>query len=135
MQKQPTFSDVEYGARKRISRREILLDTMEGLVPWGKLVSLIRRRYFSGKRGRPPKGIETMLRMYFLPIWYDLADEALEEAVYDSYAMRKFMKINFLEESVPDATTLLKFRHLLEKHGLQEKILEAVNEMTERRGS
>jgi IS5 family transposase len=88
MQNQPTFSDVEYGARKRKSRREILLDMMEDLVPWGKLKrrvgALTQRCYFSGKRGRPPEGIETMLRMYFLSIWYDLADEALEDAIYDS---------------------------------------------------
>jgi IS5 family transposase len=107
---------------------------MDGLVPWGKLVSLIQRCYFSGKRGRPPEGIEIMLRMYFLSVWYNLADEALEDAIYDSYAMRKFMKITFLEESVPDATTLLKFRHLLEKHGIQEKILEAVNGILEEKG-
>ncbi|MDR1230275.1 MAG: transposase, partial [Spirochaetaceae bacterium] len=124
MQKQMTFSDVEYGARKRMSRREIFLDMMDGIVPWQTLAALIEPWYFSGARGRPPAGIEVMLRMYFLSIWYNLADEAVEEAIYDSYAMRKFMKLNFLEGTVPDATTLLRFRHLLEEHGLQENILE-----------
>jgi IS5 family transposase len=75
-----------------------------------------------------------MLRMYFLSIWYDLADGALEETIYDSYAMRKFMKLNFLEGNVPDAATLLRFRHLPEEHGLQEKILEAVNRLMEEKG-
>ncbi|MDR1231488.1 MAG: transposase, partial [Spirochaetaceae bacterium] len=93
MQKQMTFSDVEYGARKRVSRREIFLDMMEGIVLWQILTALIEPWYFSGARGRPPAGIEAMLRMYFLSIWYNLADEALEEAIYDSYAMRKFMKL------------------------------------------
>ena len=74
--------------------------------------------YPSGKRGRPPNGIEIMLRMYLLQIWFNLSDEGTEDAIYDSYAMRKFVGINFLEEDVPDATTLLKFRRLLEQHGL-----------------
>jgi IS5 family transposase len=78
--------------------------------------------------------VEAMLRMYFLSIWYNLADEAPEEAIYDSYAMRKFMKLNFLEKNVPDATTLLRFRYLLEEHGPQEKILEAVNKLMEEKG-
>jgi IS5 family transposase len=107
---------------------------MEGTVPWQILTALTEPWYFPGARGRPLAGIEAMLRMYFLSIWYNLADEAMEEAIYDSYAMRKFMKLNFLEENVPDATTLLRFRHLLEEHGPQEKILEAVNRLMEEKG-
>ncbi|MDR2795482.1 MAG: transposase, partial [Spirochaetaceae bacterium] len=97
MKTQQTFTDVEYGKRKRISRREVFLDTMESLVPWEKLKGQIRPHYFQGKRGRPPKGIQTMLRMYLLRIWFNLADEALEEHIYDSYAMRKFMGLDFSE--------------------------------------
>jgi IS5 family transposase len=107
---------------------------MDTVVPWAVLIAVITPFYFSGKRGRPAKGIEIMLRMYFLSIWYNLADEAVEDAIYDSYAMRKFMKIDFLEEDAPDATTLLHFRHMLEEKGLQEKILEEVNKLMEEKG-
>jgi IS5 family transposase len=125
---------MEYGARKRVSRREIFLDMMDGIVPWQTLTALTEPRYFSGARGRPPMGIEVMLRMYFLSIRYNLADEALEEAIYDSYAMGKFVKLIFLEGNAPDAATLPRFRHLLEKHGPREKILEAVNRLMEEKG-
>ena len=103
--------------------------TFSDVATWAKLAGLIEPFYFLGVRGRPPKGIEIMLRMYFLSVWYNLADEAVEEAVYDSYAMRKFMGIDFLEEDVSEATTLLRFRHLLEEKGLQEKMLEEVNKI------
>ena len=79
------------------------------------------------KRGRPPMGIEKMLRMYLLQIWFNLSDPATEDTVYDSYAMRKFTGIDFLKESVPDETTLCKFRHLLEVNGLNELFFEAIN--------
>lgn len=100
---------------------------MEELVPWAKLVELIDPHYPKGERGRPPKGIEKMLRVYFLQQWYGLADEALEDAIYDSQAMRLFAGIDLSSEGVPDATTLLKFRHLLEKHDLTKGILEEIN--------
>ena len=72
-------------------------------------LKMISKHYPSGKRGRPTRGIETMLRMYLMQNWFNLSDEGIEDAIYDSYAMRKFMGINFLDEQVPDATTLLKF--------------------------
>jgi IS5 family transposase len=134
MKKQQTFTDIEYGKRKRISRREVFLDTMERLVPWGKLEEEIRPYYFQGKRGRPPEGIQTMLRMYLLQLWFNLADGALEEHIYDSYAKRKFMGIDFMEEGAPDATTLLGFRHLLERNGLQKKLFETANKELEEKG-
>jgi IS5 family transposase len=108
---------------------------MDKLVPWAELVKIIEPYYpASGKRGRQPRGIETMLRMYFLQVWFNLADEALEETIYDSYAMKTFMKLDFGEEDTPDATTLLKFRHLLEGLDLQERIFKKVNELLEREG-
>ena len=79
------------------------------------------------KRGHPPMGIEKMLRMYLLQIWFNLSDPATEDTVYDSYAMRKFTGIDFLKESVPDETTLCKFRHLLEVNGLNKLFFEAIN--------
>ena len=107
--KQQTISDLEYSARKRRTKREDFLDIMEEVIPWEEWISYIKPYYYKGKRGRPPKGIEKMLKMYLLQNWFSLSDEGVEEAIYDSYAMRKFMGINFFEEQVPDATTLLKF--------------------------
>ena len=107
---------------------------MERLVPWARLIGLIEPYYPSGRRGRPPVGIERMLRIYFLQQWYGLADEALEDAIYDSQAMRIFVGIDLSVESVPDATTLLKFRHLLEEHELTKSILaEVVALLSERK--
>ena len=87
---------------------------MEEEVPWDELLVALKPYYPDGKRGRPPIGLERMLRLYFLQQWYGLADEALEDALYDSHAMRNFLGINLASDPVPDATTLLKFRHLLE---------------------
>ena len=95
-------------------------------MPWQRLIDALSPSYFpnaAGKRGRPPIGLERMLRIYFLQQWYALADEALEDAIYDSQAMRDFVAI----ESVPDATTLPCFRHLLEKHALTQRIFEEIN--------
>ena len=100
---------------------------MDEIIPWDEWISIIIPYYPSGKRGRPPIGIEIKLRMYLLQVWFNLSDEGTEDAIYDSYAMRKFVGINFLEEDVPDATTLLKFRRLLEKHGLNKLFFEAIN--------
>jgi IS5 family transposase len=134
MKTQPTFSDIEYSSRKRVSRREIFLQKMDALIPWAELEEIIRPHYYSGKRGRPPRGIEPMLRMYLLQNWYNLSDELTEETIYDSHAMKQFAKIDFHEESVPDATTLLGFRHLLEKHELQKKIFETINSILRKEG-
>ena len=134
---QPSFTDIEYGNRRRVSRREQFLETMNATIPWARWVGLIEPHYYSdrpGKRGRKPKPIETMLRMYLLQVWFSLSDEGVEEAIYDSYAMRRFMGLDFAVEQVPDATTLLHFRHLLEKHQLGEKLLEAQNEIFEEEG-
>ena len=125
--KQQSFSDYEYSCRKKKTRREEFLDTMEEIIPWDEWVEFIRPYYPSGKRGRPVKGIEKMLRMYLLQVWFNLSDEGIEDAIYDSYAFRKFMGINFVDEQVPDATTLLKFRHLLEKNHIGEQLFNAIN--------
>lgn len=95
---------------------------------------LDRPHYPSGKRGRPPIKIKTMLRMYLLQCWFSLFDEGVEDAIYDSYAMRKFMGINFFKQDVPDATTLLHFRHLLEEHGIGKLFFDAITRCLERAG-
>lgn len=134
---QPSFTDIEYGNRRRVSRREKFLETMNATIPWVTWVGLIEPHYFvdtPGKRGRKAKPIETMLRMYLLQVWFSLSDEGVEDAVYDSYAMRRFMGLDFAVEQVPDATTLLHFRHLLEKHSLGEKLFAAQTEIFDDQG-
>jgi len=134
---QPSFTDIEYGNRRRVSRREQFLETMDATIPWTVWVGLIEPHYYAdrpGKRGRKAKPIATMLRMYLLQVWFSLSDEGVEEAIYDSYAMRRFMGLDFATEQVPDATTLLHFRHLLEEHQLGEKLLAAQNEIFEAEG-
>lgn len=125
--KQETFSDFEYSCRKKKTRREEFLEIMGEIIPWDEWVAIIEPYYPDGKRGRPPMGIERMLRMYLLQIWFNLSDPATEDAIYDSYAMRKFTGIDFLSENVPDETTLCKFRHLLETNGLNKLFFEAIN--------
>ena len=134
LKNQTSFADFEYDNRKRPTRRERFLDTMEKIIPWKEWVTLIEPYYPNGKRGRPPRGIETMLRMVLLQNWFNLSDEGLEDSIYDSYAFRKFMGLNFLEEQVPDATTLCKFRALLNKNGLEEKIFGQVKQFLDETG-
>jgi len=134
---QPSFTDVEYGNRRRVSKREKFLEQMDATIPWATWVGLIEPHYYAdrpGKTGRKAKPIATMLRMYLLQAWFSLSDEGVEDAIYDSYAMRKFMRVDFAVEQVPDATTLLHFRHLLEEHQLGEKLFAAQNEIFEREG-
>ena len=100
---QLSFSDEEYSGRKRITKREEFLKTMNEIIPWAEWVERIRPFYPSGKRGRPVRGIEMMLRMYLLQIWFGLSDEGTEDAIYDSYAMRSFLGLNFMMEQVPDS--------------------------------
>lgn len=131
---QLSFSDYEYGNRKRKTRRDDFLAIMEEIIPWDEWISFVEPYYPKGERGRAPKGIEKMLRMYLLQCWFNLSDEGVEDAIYDSYAMRKFMKINFMDEQVPDATTLCKFRHLLEANGIGAQIFTAIRTALEQKG-
>lgn len=124
--KQETFTDTEYSFRRKKTRREEFLEIMDEIIPWDEWVSVIEPYYPQGKRGRPPMGIEKMLRMYLLQIWFNLSDPATEDAIYDSYAMRKFTEIDFMTEAVPDETTLCKFRHLLEKNELNKLFFDAI---------
>ena len=120
-----SFTDVEHSKRRRVSRREQFVDTMGATIPWSRWVGLIEPFTYSGHRGRKPKAQGTMLRMDLLQAWFSLSDEGVEDAVCDSYAMRRFLGLDFTIEQVPDATTLLHFRHLLEKHQLGRKLLES----------
>lgn len=135
MDKQTTFSDIENSSRKRITKRDAFLREMDAAIPWNELVELVKPYYFEGKRGRKPVGIEKMLRMYFLQLWFNLSDEGVEDAIYDSRAFSEFMGVKFgLGDQVPDATTLLKFRRIIESHGLGREMLGCVNAILERKG-
>jgi transposase, IS5 family len=131
---QITLTDLEYSNRKKKTKREEFLDSMDEIIPWSYWVDMIRPYYFNNKRGRKPIGIEPMLRMYLMQIWFSLSDEGIEDSIYDSYAMRTFMHIDFNEQQVPDATTLLKFRHILEKNMIGEKIFADVNKRLDAAG-
>ena len=127
MTHQPSFAQAEFATKKKITRREQFLARMETLIPWTPLLAGLEPFYPKGLRGRPPIGLERMLRVYFLQQWYALADEALEDALYDRQALQSFARIDLQAEGVPDATTLLKFRHLLETHDLCKGLFTAIN--------
>jgi len=118
----------------RQSRRAEFLAAMELMVPWGDLVALIEPHYPDSGKGRPPIGVERMLRIYFLQQWFNLSDPGVEDAMYDSLAMRSFVGIDLGREPAPDETTVCKFRHLLERHGLGERIFALVNGYLEKHG-
>jgi IS5 family transposase len=134
MQRQGSFSQVEYAGKKKQTRRDKFLAEMDVVVPWARLVERLRPLYPKGERGRPPIGLERMLRIYFVQQWYGLADEALEDALYDSQALRAFAGIDLNRDPVPDATTLLKFRHWLERHDLTKSLFDEVGELLTERG-
>jgi IS5 family transposase len=134
MQRQGSFSQAEYAGKKKQTRRDKFLGEMELVVPWARLVERLRPLYPKGERGRPPVGLERMLRIYFLQQWYGLADEALEDALYDSQALRGFAGIELGRDPVPDATTVLHFRHWLERHELTKVLFDEVGAMLAERG-
>jgi len=110
------------------------LAEMEVVVPWARLVERLRPFYPKGERGRKPIALELMLRVYLLQQWYGLADEALEDALYDSQALRGFAGIDLTVDAVPDATTVLHFRHWLEQHELTRVLFDEVGTMLAERG-
>jgi transposase, IS5 family len=134
MERQRSFSQAEYAGKKRQTRRDKFLAEMELVVPWARLVERLRPFYPKGERGRRPIGLERMLRIYFVQHWYGLADEALEDALYDSQALRGFAGIDLAVRSVPDATTVLNFRHWLERHDLTKVLFDEIGAMLEERG-
>ncbi len=118
---QASFSDLEYDAKKRLTRRDRFLAEIDAVTPWTLLVAALEPFYPKGEgRGRPPIGLEKMLRMYIAQQCFGFSDEAIEDALYHSQAIRRFVGMDLGRESAPDATTLLKFRRLLEKHKLTE---------------
>jgi len=133
--RQKTFADEAFEHYRKPTRRERFLSEMEEIVPWEELCKIIEPYYPNPTgAGRRPVGIERMLRIHFLQHWFSLSDPAAEEALYDSRAMRHFVGIDLGREPVPDETTILKFRHLLEAHNLGEQLFALVGQYLEENG-
>ena len=125
---QSSFSDAEYASKKKLTRRDRFLAEIESATPWPALVAALLPYYPKGDgRGRPPIGLERMLRMYIAQQCFGLSDEGVEDAIYDSQAIRSFVGIDLSHKSAPDATTLLKFRRLLEQNNLTRRIFNEIN--------
>src|SRR5580658_6796235 len=106
----------------KVTRREQFLAEMEAVIPWKALVELIGPHYPKAGQGRQPLGIEKMLRIYFLQQWFNLSDPQAEDSIYDSESMRRFVGVDLVDDVVPDETSILRFRHLLEEHELTKGI-------------
>jgi IS5 family transposase len=116
------------------TRRELFLQQMESVVPWQELTTVIAPYYPAAGNGRPPIGLERMLRIYFLQQWFNLSDPAMEEAFYDSRTMTRFAGLDLTIELAPDETTICKFRHMIEEHSLGTSLFEQVNQYLRRKG-
>lgn len=132
---QTSFSDLEYAGKKKQTRRERFLTQLDAVTPWAQLEAALAPFYPAGKGpGRPPLGLARMLRMVVAQQCFGLSDEGIEDALYDSRAIRRFVGIDLGREAAPDATTLLKFRRLLETHGLTQVIFETIRDHLARAG-
>ncbi|MCZ7599514.1 MAG: IS5 family transposase [Gammaproteobacteria bacterium] len=134
--KQTTFASMTYQAKKKRTRREKFLDEMEQVVPWAELVAVIAPYYpTSGRRGRQPKPLQAMLRIYFMQQWYAMSDPGMEDALYEIESMRRFAGLELVEDAIPDESTILHFRRLLERHRLTEQLLATINDVLEAKGA
>lgn len=131
---QLSFSDAEFASKRKVTRREKFLAEMERAIPWKVFADLIDPHYPKAGNGRRPYPLEVMLRIHFMQQWFNLSDPAMEEALYDSTSIRHFAKLSLTRGSIPDETTILNLRHLLEKHGIAAEALEAVNLLLQDQG-
>jgi IS5 family transposase len=129
---QLTFAEAEYANKKRKTRREVFLERMEVLIPWKRLENKIARYYATGNGGRPSYPLPTMLRVHCLQLFYNLSDPAMEDALYEVESMRNFAGLRL--DRIPDETTILNFRHLLERHGLGKKLFSEINKHLQEQG-
>jgi hypothetical protein len=129
MGEQRTFAGIAWSQKGKVTRREQFLAEMDAVIPWDRLLALVEPYYPKAGRGRQPLGLEKMLRIYFLQQWFNLSDPQAEDAIYDSEAMRWFARVELGDDVVPDETTILRFRHLLEQHRLTAAIFETVKEL------
>jgi IS5 family transposase len=134
MAKQQTFAGLAWKNKGKKTRREQFLSEMNQIIPWTGLIELIEPYYPKAGRGRQPLGLEKMLRIYLLQIWFDLSNPQAEDAIYDSESMRRFAGIELSDDVVPDESTILRFRHMLENHKLTEAMFELINRVLEAKG-
>jgi IS5 family transposase len=134
MSKQRTFGDLAWDGKKKVTRREQFLAEMDAVVPWAEFVRLVSPVYPKGERGRPVMPLAMMLRIYFVQQWFNLSDPAAEDALYDSESIRRFVGVDLSDDAVPDESTILRFRHLLEQHELTAAMFAAVRAMLEQKG-
>jgi len=133
MGNQRTFASLAWNGKGKVTGRERFLGEMDAVIPWSRLVRLIEPHYPKAGQGRQPLGLEKMLRIYFLQHWFNLSDPQAEDAIYDSESMRRFARVELGDEVAPDESTILRFRHLLEQHGLTHAIFDAVADLLEER--
>lgn len=131
MSEQRTLASVVYDTKRKVTSRERFLTEMDAVIPWAPLLALIVPHYPTAGRGRRPLPLETMLRVYFLQQWFDLSDPKAEDMLYDSESMRRFARVDLGEDTVPDESTILRFRHLLEQHALTAQIFGTVRTLLE----
>lgn len=131
--KQTTFESLAWANKKKFTRRERFLSEMDAVIPWTRLVLLIAPHYPTAGNGTQPMPLERMLRIYFMQQWFNLSDPGAEESLYDSNSMRRFAGIELADDDVPDESTILRFRHLLERHKLTEAIFAEVRTLLEER--
>ena len=129
MEKQQTFASAAWSRKGKVTRRERFLAEMDGVIPWRRILALIEPHYHLGKLGRQRHDLARMLRIYFMQQWFNLSDPQAEDAIYDSESMRRFARVELDDDKIPDESTILRFRHLLEKPGLTESIFEVVQEL------
>lgn len=132
---QLSFATLDHQNKKKRTKREVFLEEMERVVPWSRLTALIAPHYPKAGNGRRPYPLDAMLRIYFLQQWYQLSDPGAEEALYDIQSMRAFAGFELGHDAIPDETTILNFRHLLERHDLTKAIFEAVSAHLEDKGA
>ncbi len=130
---QISFADAEYAGKRKKTRREVFLEEMELVVPWKVLLKIIEPHYPVAGRGRRPYALESMLRVHLMQNWFALSDPAMEEALYEIASLRSFARLS-LNEPIPDETTILNFRHLLEANDLADDMLKVVNALLARKG-
>src|SRR5580700_5553406 len=131
MKQQTTFASVAWEKKGKITRREGFLAEMDAVIPWARLLALIEPYYPKAGNGTQPKPMEQMLRIYFMQTWFNLSDPQAEDSLYDIESMRRFAGIELLGHDIPDESTILRFRHLLEQHHLTEKIFAEVRSLLE----
>lgn len=122
------------GQSSKRTRRRAFLEEMDAVVPWSELVALVSPFMPEGRRGRPPFAVEVMLRVHFMQQWFNLSDPAMEEALHDMALFRDFAGLGGWDERVPDESTILRFRRVLEKHKLAPKILQTINDLLRSKG-